>query len=326
MVRASADRVALWPAFFLICFGLGYATLNRYDPSRLEGTSDSRQYSTVVVDGPGAADEHWRSRILVPFLAKPIYRLAVGRVGSWNPAALALLVVNSAFCATAAWLLILLAEAFDLPFAIGLVAAFAWLLNFIVTNFLLAGMVDSAEAMLMIAVLFALQRQSWIWLPILGAIGGLAKETFVPLAVLVACGWIWNGPRKRWLSVAGMGVAGIAVVVIVRSTIAGGLVTPFHIASDERGLQGFSDIPRAVAEFAGSGLTWITFLWLVPPAVLGRSRLPTHAWRATALGVMGALALIVWHDAGGNAARPLFDVAGPMLCLAFAIGTTERLR
>ena len=321
-----ANRAALWPVFFVICFGLGYATLNRYDPSLLEGTSDARQYFKVVVDGPRAADEHWRSRVLVPFLAKPIYRLAAGRVGSWNPVALALLVVNAACCATAAWLLMLLAEGFGLPFSTGLVAALAWLLNFVVTNFLLAGMVDSADAMLMTAVLLALQRESWISLPILGAIGGLAKETFVPLAVLVACGWTWNAPRKRWLFVAAMGVAGIAVVMIVRSTIAGALVTPFQIAIDERQVQGLSDIPRAVAEFAGSGLMWITFLWLAPHALLGRSRLPAHAWRATALGVMGALALIVWHNAGGNAARPLFDVAGPMLCLAFAIGTTERLR
>ena len=324
MMRSA--HAGLWPIFFLIAFGLGYATLNRYDPSLIEGTSDARQYFRVVVDGPGAADEHWRSRILVPLLATPIHRLAVGRVGSWNPVALALLVVNSAFCAAAASLLILLAEAFGLPFSIGFVAALAWLLNFVVANFLLAGMVDSAEALLMIGLMLALQRQSGIALPVLGAIGGLAKETFVPLAVLVACGWIWAGQRKRWPYVAAMGATGIAVVVLVRSTIAGTLVTPFHIVSDELGLEGVSDIPRALLEVVRSGVTWITFLWLVPPALPGLSGLPKDAWRATALGVIGALALVVWHDAGGNAARPLFDVAGPLLCLAFATGTTDRFR
>src|SRR5207247_341279 len=162
-------------------------------PSLLEGTSDSRQYFKVVVEGPRAADEHWRSRVLVPFLAKPLYRLAANRAGSWNPVALALLVVNSAFCATAAWLLILLAEAFGL---------------------------------------------------------------------------------------------------LVRSTIAGALVTPIRIASDERALETVSDIPRTLIDLVGSSLTWITFVWLLPFAVLGLSRLPKDAWRATALGAAGVLALV----------------------------------
>ena len=42
-----------------------------------------------------------------------------------------------------------------------------------------------------------------------------------------------------------------------------------------------------------------------------------------ALGLAGALALAVWADAGGNVARPLFNVAGPWLCLAFAKGATD---
>ena len=55
----------------------------------------------------------------------------------------------------------------------------------------------------------------------------------------------------------------------------------------------------------------------------GLPRLPPEIRRATAFGVMGTLALIVWHSAGGNAARPLFDVAGPLLCLAFAAALTD---
>lgn len=70
-----------------------------------------------------------------------------------------------------------------------MIAAFGWLLNFEVVNFHLAGMVDSAEACLMACLALALATRSWKALPLLGAIGGLAKETLVPLAFLFAFGW-----------------------------------------------------------------------------------------------------------------------------------------
>ena len=40
----------LWGVFFLICLGLGYPTLNRYDPRK--ALSDSARYAKLVTDGP----------------------------------------------------------------------------------------------------------------------------------------------------------------------------------------------------------------------------------------------------------------------------------
>jgi hypothetical protein len=52
--------VTLWPMFFMIYFGLGYPSLNRFDPTHVPGLSDPVQYFRLVVDGPEAAEGHFR--------------------------------------------------------------------------------------------------------------------------------------------------------------------------------------------------------------------------------------------------------------------------
>src|SRR5258708_7170011 len=184
--------------FFIICFGLGSPTLERYDPSQTASTSDSLDYYRLVVVGPSAAQGHWRYRILVPYLARPIYILkeAGGHFRTWNSVAFSLLVVNSAFCASSLVVLMLIGKAFGLPFATALMAAFVYLLNYTVSNEQLSGGVDSVEAFLMVCLMLALRQRSWNALPVLGVLGGLGKETFLPLAFLFACGWVWRGAKR----------------------------------------------------------------------------------------------------------------------------------
>ncbi len=316
-------QVTLWPMFFIICFGLGYAGLNRFDPPHASGLSDSAQYFRLVVDGPDAAEGHWRYRVLVPYLAKPIYHAAVGHLGTWNPVSFSLLVVDSAFCASSAMVLIWIAQEFGFSWAAGLIAAFCYLLNFEIANFQLAGMVDAGEAFLMVCLALVLQRRAWNVLPVLGVLGALAKETFVPIAFLFACGWVYREKRAPWLQIAGMAVAGIATVMIVHSIVDGHQVTPLQITSDERAAYGLTDMVRNSFHILGSWVTWITFLWMAPLAARGMARLPRQAIYASALGLAAALALAVWNDSGPNGARPLFDIAGPCLCLAFAKGATD---
>jgi hypothetical protein len=308
--------------FFMICFGLGYPTLNRFDPTKAPGLSDSVQYFRLVVDGPEAARGHWRYRVLVPYLAKPIYHAAVGRLGSWNPVSFSLLVVNSAFCASTSALLIWVAQGFGLSWATGLLAAFCYLLNFQVANFQLAGMVDAGEAFLFVCLLFALQRRQWNALPVLGVLGALAKETFVPVAFLFAIGWAYRKKRMHWLQTGGMAVTGVTAVVAIRSMVEGHLVTPLQIAGAESAVSGSTDILRNALHTLESWSLWISFIWLVPLAIRGMASLPREVVSGSVLGLAGALALVVWRDSGPNGVRPLFDVAGPCLCLAFASGVT----
>ena len=100
------NRAVLWTLFFLIGVGLGYPTLNRYDPRSAPGVTDSGGYYSIVLGGTDAGDES--HRVLVPYLAKPIYWLANNHLHTWNPVFFALLVVNSFFIATGAILLLVI--------------------------------------------------------------------------------------------------------------------------------------------------------------------------------------------------------------------------
>jgi len=69
----------LWPLFFAICIGLGYATLHRYDPRKIPGLSDTYKYYALTVDadlGIYFFKELFLGRVLVPFVARPFYWFA----------------------------------------------------------------------------------------------------------------------------------------------------------------------------------------------------------------------------------------------------------
>src|ERR1035441_4341313 len=93
--------------FFFICMRLGYPTLNRYDPRSIPGLYDTRAYSALVTGAKLQQDQiGFGHRILVPYLAKPVYWLVNGHLKTWNPVFLALLVVNSFFIAATAFVLV----------------------------------------------------------------------------------------------------------------------------------------------------------------------------------------------------------------------------
>jgi hypothetical protein len=56
--------ILLWGVLFLICLGLGYPTLNRYDPRKL--LPDSASYCRLVTEGPGTVKGYFRFRVLEP--------------------------------------------------------------------------------------------------------------------------------------------------------------------------------------------------------------------------------------------------------------------
>ena len=181
------QKVMLWLLFFLICMGLGYPTISRYDPRSVPGLSDSIGYSSLVTGGNLAGDE--AHRILVPYLARPIYWLVNGHLHTWNPVFFALLAVNSFFIATTAYLLVGISHRIVGDYAVALVSGFLYLTNFAVPNFNLSGYVDSAVNCMMIAVAWAMLTERWWLLPICGVLGALAKETFVPLSAVFALAW-----------------------------------------------------------------------------------------------------------------------------------------
>ncbi len=122
-IPRTAHSIIVWFLFFLICTGLGYAALKRYDPRTTVGMTDVHAYYRMVQGEPLTRPraDVFAGRILVPFLARPFYRLLRRFDGSFDPVLLALLIVNSAFCATAAFLLVQVTTLLRFDFPVGLV-------------------------------------------------------------------------------------------------------------------------------------------------------------------------------------------------------------
>jgi hypothetical protein len=87
--------------FFFICLGLGYPILNRIDWRQAPGgLEDVLTYANLVTSPPTPdLNYHTQFRVLVPYLARPIYRIAKNHIGTWDPIMFGLLVVNSFFVA-----------------------------------------------------------------------------------------------------------------------------------------------------------------------------------------------------------------------------------
>jgi hypothetical protein len=225
--------ILLFCLFFLICFGLGYPTLKRYDPRVPGNNSDSTDYYAMVTGD--VQQVNFRSyRVLVPYSARPLYRMASGHLQQWDPVFLALLIVNSLFTAAAALLLVSIGDRVTGDYGTAVLGAMIYLLNFAVANFQLAGLVDSGEALFMMAVAWTLVAFRWPLLPLLAIPGAMAKETFVPFSVVFAAVWLITRSRtERALTRAGwivaMGVGGAATIVAVQSSVTGHLVYPWQL-------------------------------------------------------------------------------------------------
>jgi hypothetical protein len=329
----------LWLLFVLTCLGLGYPALNRYDPTKIEGTSDVGEYRDLVMGrepqrplegtGPYARLARWEnySRVLVPYVAKPFYWVAKGRVGTWDPALFGLLMSNAIFTATTVILLVHLGCNLRFSVSTALLGATLYLLNFVVANLNLVGLVDSGEGCFMMAVVWSLSSGRWFLLPVWGVFGALAKETFAPLSVLFAFGWWLSEVRpgrlrlSRLAWIAALGVASLATVTLAMSTVAEGLVWPWQFAANMRARVGF------LAGLRGCILDhtfWYVFIWLLPLGVLRVRRLPRPWVLASALAFCGAFAMGAYNNALGNTTRALFNVAGPMLSLSAAIFLADR--
>jgi hypothetical protein len=203
------------------------------------------------------------------------------------------------------------------------VSVLAYLLSFPFANRLLIGFIDSAEACLILLVVWALLTDRWWQLPVYGVLGAVAKESFVPIATVMAFTWYLAETRKldngkqqwrRSMYVTLMGIAGVGVVTALQSSLAGQLVTPWKLA----GSLHHGGYMAGLLESITAREFWYTFGW---PLGLGIWRLRKYprAWVwASAAGFLCALLLGAWNRAGGNTAPPMFDAAGALLCVSSA--------
>jgi hypothetical protein len=317
--------VILWVLFFMICAGLGYGTLNRYDPASTRALSDTREYARLVVENPAPGVPTHRSlRVLVPFLARPVYHLANGRVGTWNPVFLGILAVNAALVATASLMLCVLAVRLGLEQTVGVLGGLLLAVNQTVVNAHLAGMVDAAELCAAVLLAWALRQGRWWALVPIGVGAALAKETFVVFGAVMAATWWWLAWRRSPAALRGalwitaMTAAGLAAVLLVRLAFMGTVVSPVVLAATfDRPAPGL--LARLRFNLLDADF-WYGLVWLLPLGAWSLRRLPRE-WVLSALAAAGvALALGAYAMAGGgNVGRPVISLAGPPLSLAAAI-------
>src|SRR6185312_8373104 len=289
-----------------------------------DGLSDSALYYRMVAGEPVEARE-MRFRVLVPYLARPIRALTGKLFSPPKSVYLALLVANSIFCATTACLIVLIGFQLAPETPTGLLAALLYLLNFAVMNLFLPAMIDAGEAFALLAVTLVLLGRRWWLLPIWGIVGTLAKETFVPLAVVLTLTWWFVAHGKgtdRWRKlypVLVMTVAMVATAFALRLVLASsiepaGILEATHASGNA--LSG-----RFSVFF--SPTVWYVFIWLLPLGATRLNRLPRPWVIASIVTAMVVLALGIFRDIGGNGARPLFSVLGPMLSLSAAIWLSD---
>jgi hypothetical protein len=318
-LSAVATATALWSFFFAICLGLGYPTLNRYDPGIQN--SDASEYAKMVRSEEGIADQ-FRHRVLIPYLARPIFRAATGRVGSWNAAYFALLLVNSSFVSGTAFLLFMVVSRITGTPNIALLSSAIYLLNFAVPNLLLAGLVDSGEAFFLMALVWALSAEYFFLLPIAALFGSLAKETFLPFSLVFIATWMLIDRQKKppanqaiWL--AATGLAGVASLTIILTVTNGRLLFPWTYAVTLR-----SSNPATAAAALKDRTFWYVFAWLLPLGLWRLKHLPREWAVASFVTALVALAFTAYHNdpqnAGPAAARPIFSIAGPLLSFSVA--------
>jgi len=195
---ATARLALLFCVFFLIACGLGYPILNRFDPRQTPGLSDVKIYASLVTGtatGTASSDAgHVRFRVLVPWLARPFYRLAQGRFATWAPVMFGLLVADSLFVAGTAVLIVILGNRQLGSSAVGLVGALLYLANFAVPNLRLVGLVDAAEGFFLLALLWSLSEFELWALPVIAVLGALTKESFIPFSMVLTSAW-WFSTR-----------------------------------------------------------------------------------------------------------------------------------
>jgi hypothetical protein len=329
--RSTPRRLALlWVLFFLICLGLGYPSLNRLNwRAGVSGLDDVRGYGAMVEKPFRArADLHTDFRILVPLLAKPIYRAALGHIGTWDPVMFSLLVVNAAFVAGTVLLLLNVMERLNWGRACSMGAALLYLVNFAVPNLRLSGMIDAGEGFaMMLLVKLLMEERYWALLP-LGAIGALAKESFVPFLIVFSLAW-WACSRTQlrsatrgaaktsaaWMVCAW--IAALASLTILHWRMSGVYESPLRFGLDlHQSRSYFSHFARSLADKN----LWYIFVWLFPLGSLRIQEFPKN-WRiATGAACVAAFAMDAYYGGQpGTIGRALFTVAGPLLTGSVAV-------
>lgn len=326
----SLTRIAgLYCLFFLIAWGLGYPILNRYDPRQTPGLTYVTGYAAIVTGSVQPSAGHVRFRVLVPWIARPFYRLAEGNVGSWDPVRFGLLAADSLFVGATALLIVVLGSRQLGSYAVSLVASLLYLCNFAVPNLRLAGLVDAGDGVFLLALLWSLTELSLWALPFIAVLGALSKESFVPISVAFTAAW-WlvsekdSSSWRRYASwIVSSWIAGLGAIVGVQSWITGRFANPIDFVA---ALHGNHQYFRHFLSSLTDRNLWYIFVWLLPLGIPRLGKFPKSWLIPTAAAVVMVFVLDGYYGGeAGTVGRALFSVAGPLLALSAASSLVGRL-
>jgi hypothetical protein len=311
-----------WLLFFWICFGLGYPVVVRFDARRV--TPDAIDYYKLVTGKVSDAGDLLRYRALVPWVAKPFYYLSRGRIRTWNSDAFGLLAANSLFTASSTCLLLSLGRKYVASRGTALAGTLLYLLDFTMPNRQLGlGMVESGEGFFMMALFWLLDRRSFALLPIVGILGALAKESFVPMCAIALAGWAFQERGSgRWklretIWAVAMVLAGLVTIVVFQWSVTGRVIWPWEFAGSLR--EDSQGLVAGLVDCLTDRYFWYVFAWLLPLGAMRLRRFPPAWIWASMGGVAASLAMGAWNYAGGNAVPSIYNSMGPVLSLSAAV-------
>lgn len=310
----------LYVVFFLIAAGLGYPALNRYDPRTVPGLSDVQSYAALVTGTAVPGPDHMKFRVLIPWMARPLYRMANGHIGSWDPVMFGLVAVDALFEAATALLIVVLGMRILGSYPVALIGALLYLVNFAVPNMRLVGLVDAGEGFFLLAVYWCLSEGEFWMLPFIAILGALTKETFVPFSIVFMAAW-WavmgrKVPRYGAAWIVFSWVSSFAAIGILHYVLGGRFESPVAFAESLRGNANY------LAHFASSlwdrNLLYV-FVWLAPLGIPRLQRFP-KGWLIPAAATCVVVFVLDGYYGGapGTVGRALFSVAGPLLALSSA--------
>ena len=318
----TAWLAGLFFLYFLIAWGLGYPTLNRYDPRQTPGLSDVKIYAAIVTGSVDANAGHVRFRVLIPWVARPFYQVAQRRFGNWDPVMFGLLVSDSLFVAATALLIVIVGSRQVGSYAVSLVASLLYLVNFCVPNLRLAGLVDAGEGFFLLALLWSLTEPELCALPFIAAMGALTKESFVPISIAFTAAWwiVSRGgvrlPGRCAIWIVGSWIVSLGAIVGLQSWVLRRFANPLEFAA---GLHGNHEYLHHLGSSLTDRTFWYIFIWLLPLGVPRLGRFPKSWLIATGAGAVMVFILDGYYGSQpGTVGRALFSVAGPLLAMSSA--------
>lgn len=329
--RRMGSCLLLTLLFYIISFSLGYHIINKFIVELVPAAADASIYLDLVKHGTSAiGSDHRSSRILMPMLARGISFILPAKLGKWDLHVFSLLLVNAAVCTGIGLIIYYIGRWLRLSAQTAFIAALLFFLNFAVTNYYLASLVDAGECLCLLLTACALLVGRWYWLPIIGLLGISTKETFFPIATIFICAWglyeIW---RKRQVDYAKVAwfllfcVLSFMMVVALKSMAYGKLTYPWQYAAKLYHIYPGVSWLRVMLELKSF---LYVFIWLLPLGLLRLTRFPQVWVFASFMSILVILAMSIWAGTSGAAiSRYIFNLAGPLLCLSAALYLNERL-